>query len=337
MKLKDTGQLLQHLNPLAAAYLISGDEPLLLQEAGDLVRQAARQQGFEERQVFHAEGNFNWQNVLDEANALSLFASRKILEIRLTTKPSDKGAAIKALLDNPSADNLILIVSPRLDANTQKTAWVKALEKTGVWLPLWPIDKSRYPDWLKQRSQKLRLTLQPAALSLLAQQTEGNLLAAVQELEKLKLLGLKSIELETLEQAIGNSARFDTFSLIDTCLLGDLAAAIRMLNGLKAEGTEAILILGAMLHKIHQLINLKSIAAQDLDQAFRRQGIWPNQQAPFKHALRALSRAQLYQSLKIAEEIDQAIKGSGDNPWRLLQELLILLSGQSLLKPTLFS
>lgn len=330
MKLNSINQLKQSLQPLASAYLISGDEPLLVQEACDLIRQAAREQGFEERQVFHAEANFNWQNVIDEANALSLFASRKVLEIRLAGKPSDKGNAIKELLAKPNPDNLLLIISPRLDAATQKTAWVKACEQSGVWLPIWPVDRDFYLSWITQRSQQAGLNLDREALNFLAQQTEGNLLAAVQELEKLKLLGLSSINQETIEQAIGNSARFDAFGLTDACLLGDLTTATRMLNGLKAEGTEAIMILGALLRKIRQLISLKSESSYNLSEALRRQGVWPKQQPPYKHALENLSVVQLHQALGIAETIDHAIKGSGEDPWRLLHELLILLSGKQL-------
>lgn len=330
MKLNNISQLVQHLKPVAGAYLISGDEPLLVQEACDLIRAAAREQGFEERQVFHVEANFNWQSVLDEANAMSLFSSRKVLEIRLNAKPSDKGQALKELTAQPNPDNLILVISPRLDAATQKTAWVKALEQQGVWLPIWPIERNNYLGWLQQRCQKAGLTLERNALDLLAQQTEGNLLAAVQEIEKLSLLKLSNIDLATLEQAIGNSARFDAFGLADACLLGNIADASRMLNGLKAEGTEAIMILGALLRKIHQLFALKSTPSSELATAFKQQGIWPKQQAPFKQALHQLSISDLNQALRKCEQIDHAVKGSGEDPWRLLHELILLLSNKAL-------
>lgn len=318
---------------LAPAYLISGDEPLLVQEACDQLRLAARQQGFEERLVFHADNSFSWQHLADEANALSLFATRRILEVRLSGKPSDKGTAFKNIISLASPDNLLLVISPRLDASTQKTTWVKAFESSGVWLPIWPIERSQYPSWLQQRCQQAGLQVERAAIILLAEQTEGNLLAAVQEIEKLKLLGLNSIDAESMQQAISDNARFDAFGLSDMAMLGKLATASRMLNGLKAEGVEPILILGALVRKIRQLLELKQLPTQERAAAFKRMGIWPKQQPPIQAALKQLSLATLHQALQKAETIDAAVKGSGEDIWRLLHELIALIAGFGVLQP----
>ena len=250
---------------LAPVYLISGDDPLLIMEASDDIRAAARKAGIDERDLFHAEGSFDWNHLRDEASAMSLFASRRVLEVRIPNgKPSDKGEALLALINNPNPDNLLLIVCPRLDSSMQRAAWVKAAEKQGVWLPLWPIERNDYPGWLKRRLQQAGLQIEPAALALLAQQTEGNLLAAVQEIEKLRLLGTQSISEDLIQQAIGDSSRFDAFGLADACLLGQLAEAVRILNHLQAEGVEAIMILGALLRKIRQLLALKPLSGQQL-------------------------------------------------------------------------
>lgn len=316
---------------LAPVYLISGDDPLLLMEACDDIRAAARKAGIDERELFHAEGNFDWSHLRDEASAMSLFASRRVLEVRIPNgKPSDKGATLLELINNPNPDNLLLLVCPRLDSTQQKTAWVKAAEKQGVWLPLWPIERHDYPGWLKRRLQQAGLQIEPAALALLAQQTEGNLLAAVQEIEKLRLLGTRSINEELVQQAIGDSSRFDAFALADACLLGHLAEAVRMLNHLRAEGVEAIMILGALLRKIRQLLALKPLSGQQLSEAFSKQKIWPKQQGPFKKALQNLSQPQLEQALLLAEKVDQAVKGSGEDPWRLLSELVVVLTNVKL-------
>lgn len=316
---------------LAPVYLISGDDPLLLMEACDDIRAAARKAGIDERELFHAEGNFDWSHLRDEASAMSLFASRRVLEVRIPNgKPSDKGATLLELINNPNPDNLLLLVCPRLDSTQQKTAWVKAAEKQGVWLPVWPIERHDYPGWLKRRLQQAGLQIEPAALALLAQQTEGNLLAAVQEIEKLRLLGTRSINEELVQQAIGDSSRFDAFALADACLLGHLAEAVRMLNHLRAEGVEAIMILGALLRKIRQLLALKPLSGQQLSEAFSKQKIWPKQQGPFKKALQNLSQPQLEQALLLAEKVDQAVKGSGEDPWRLLSELVVVLTNVKL-------
>lgn len=318
---------------LAPAYLISGDEPLLIQEAADQLRLAARQQGFEERLVFHADAGFDWRSLADEANALSLFASRRILEVRLSGKPSDKGTVFKDIINLASPDNLLLVISPRLDASTQRTTWVKAFESSGVWLPVWPIDRGQYPGWLHQRCQQAGLQVERSAIILLAEQTEGNLLAAVQEIEKLKLLGLTSIDADTMQQAISDNARFDAFGLSDMAMLGKLATASRMLNGLKAEGVEPILILGALVRKIRQLLALKHLPSSERAAAFKKMAIWPKQQPPFQTALKNLNSAMLHQALQLAEEIDAAVKGSGEDVWRLLHELITLLAGFGALQP----
>lgn len=320
-------QLLQ--KGLSSTYLVSGDEPLLVLEACQQIRQAAHQQGFDERQVFHAEAGFDWAGLADEANAMSLFANRRILEVRIKNgKPSDKGAVLKQIIAAQNPDNLLLIVCPRLDPASQRTAWVKAAEETGIFLPIWPIDRNQYMGWLKHRIQMAELQIEPPALAMLAHHTEGNLLAAVQEIEKLKLLGESNISLEVLTEAITNNSRFNAFQLADTCMLGNIANSSHILAQLKAEGIEPILILAALVRKVRQLISLKPLQPQQLATAFKKQGIWPKQQPPFQQALQNLHMEQLHAALRKAEAIDHAVKGSGEDPWRLLHELVILISGK---------
>ncbi len=313
---------------LAPCYLVSGDDPLLVMEACDEIRAAARKAGVEERELFHAEAGFDWRHLLEEANAMSLFASRRILEVRIGNgKPSDKGAAIQQILDNPNPDNLLLIICPRLDSTIQRSAWFKAVDKAGVFLPIWPIERSQYPGWLKRRLQIAGLQIEPPALAALAHQTEGNLLAAVQEVEKLRLLGTTTINEEMINEAIGDSSRFDAFGLADTCLLGNLAEASRILSHLKGEGVDALMILGALTRKIRQLIAMQDLGGQQLSEAFKAQNIWPKQQPPYKKALQNLRAPQLNAALRKAEKTDAAIKGSGDDTWPLLSELTVLLTG----------
>ncbi|MAD44991.1 MAG: DNA polymerase III subunit delta [Oceanospirillaceae bacterium] len=316
---------------LAGCYLVAGDEPLLVMEACDEIRAAARAAGIEERELFHAEAGFDWRQLQEEANAMSLFASRRILEVRIPNgKPSDKGNALKEILEHPNPDNLLLIVCPRLDAASQRSAWFKAVEKAGVFLPVWPIDRNQYPGWLKRRIQMAGLQFDPAALAALAHQTEGNLLAAVQEIEKLRLLGNPHITEEIIHDAIGDSSRFDAFALADSCLLGNLAEASRILSHLRSEGLEPLMILGALTRKIRQLIALHGLPGPQLSEAFKKQNVWPKQQPPYKKALQRLSAQDLHAALQVAEQADSAAKGSGDDPWRLLNELTVLLTGVKL-------
>lgn len=316
---------------LAPCYLVSGDDPLLVMEACDAIRAAARAAGIEERELFHAEAGFEWRNLLEEANAMSLFASQRVLEVRIANgKPSDKGAALQQLAEHPAPDNILLIVCPRLDSTAQRSGWFKALEKTGVFLPVWPIERNEYPGWLKRRLQQAGLQIEPAALAALAHQTEGNLLAAVQEIEKLRLLGTHLVTEDMINEAIGDSSRYDAFGLADTCLLGNLAEASRILAHLKAEGVDVLMILGALTRKIRQLIAMHGMSGQQLSEAFKSQNIWPKQQPPYKKALHNLNIRDLHSALHKAEAADGAAKGAGGDPWLLLSELTVLLTGVKL-------
>lgn len=209
---------------LAPIYLISGDEPLLVQEACDQIRSSARQQGFNERVLYHGDKSFDWSQLLSEANSLSLFADRKILELRIDNgKPGDAGS--KALVEyasQPSEDNLLLIVTPKLDGNAQRSKWFKALDKVGVTVQIWPINEQQLPHWLEQRLRTAGLNADRDTISLLAAQVEGNLLAAAQEVEKLKLLAPEGqVTPEMVSGMVTDSARYDVFSLIDKALHGD--------------------------------------------------------------------------------------------------------------------
>ena len=332
MKLKPE-QLNSHLQQgLAPIYIVAGDEPLIVQEVCDQIRAASRHHGIEERELMHAEAGFDWTELLDQANAMSLFASRRLLEVRIPNgKPSDKGKVLQMVAEQPNPDNTLLVVCPRLDAATQKTKWFKTLEAAGAFIAIWPIERRQLPGWLQRRIQAAGLTASQDAVSLLAQRVEGNLLAAVQEIEKLRMMGVQQISADLIDDSAADSARYDAFGLADACLLGNIADASRILSHLKTEGTDAIMILGALVRKIRQLISLKAYPAQKMTEAFKSQNIWPKQQPPFKAAVSRLTQNDLYNCLQTAEQIDCAIKGDGNDPWLLLSRLTELLTGVRLL------
>ena len=319
----------QQLDPI---YLIAGDEPLLIQEICDNLRAACQQQGITERELMHAEAGFDWGHLLQEANAMSLFSSRRLIEVRIPNgKPSDKGAALLELAQQPNPDNVLLVVCPRLDAGTQKTKWVKAIEKSGVFTPVWPIDRKQLPGWLQRRLQQAGLSATPEAVAHLAHRVEGNLLAAVQEIEKLRLMGETHLTAEIIDDAIGDSSRYDAFTLADACLHGNFKDAYNVLHHLQSEGNEPIMLLGALTMKVRQLANLKAVPSGKINDAFKQNNIWPKQQAPFKAALSRLSLEEVYGCIKLLESIDRAIKGDGEDPWLLLNQLIEQLSGRQLL------
>ncbi|HEY2201997.1 MAG TPA: DNA polymerase III subunit delta, partial [Solirubrobacteraceae bacterium] len=235
------GQLAHTLLP---AYLVSGDEPLQAAEAADAIRARAREAGFSEREVHFIERAGDWDDVRGSAANLSLFGARRLVEIRLASgKAGVAGnAALLALLKIRDPDTLFLVLTPRLDRDAQSTEWVRTLEAHGAWVQVWPVDAQRFSGWLKGRARKLGLELDAQALELLAARTEGNLLAAHQELSKLALLGARgAVTADAVLAGVGDSARFDVFQLGEAVLGGQTPRALRMLAGLRAEGTEPTL------------------------------------------------------------------------------------------------
>jgi DNA polymerase-3 subunit delta len=246
----------------ARAYLVSGDEGLLVGEAADAIRARVKRAGFDEREVHFIERVADWEGVRASSNNLSLFGSRKLIELRLPSgKPGVGGSnAIVDLLKDPSPDNVYLMITGKLERESQGAAWVKAFEATGAWLPVWPIEVAKLPQWLRSRAATLDLELDEDAVRFVVERTEGNLLAAHQELEKLRLLAPESgaakaekvrVDLATAQAGIGDSARFDVFQLGEAALAADVPRALRIIAGLRSEGVEPTLALWSLSREIH--------------------------------------------------------------------------------------
>ena len=238
------GQLAERLLPV---YLVAGDEPLLVTEALDAIRARARALGFDEReQLFIDRTAAVWEHALGAAQTRSLFASRRILEIRMAGgKPGHGAASLLKLIAAAGDDLLLLIATGRLDYDAQGAQWLQAVQQRGAWVPVSPIEAAQFPDWLRRRLRVAGLELSADAVSLLAEATEGNLLAAHQEVEKLLLRygsGAR-LGLNELADAFGDSARFDVLRLTQAIGAGDAARALRVLAGLRAEGDEPVRVL----------------------------------------------------------------------------------------------
>lgn len=318
---------------LAPIYLVSGDEPLLIQEACDSIRAAARKQGFSERELYHADTSFDWSQLSGAVNSLSLFAEKKIIELRMPSgKPGDKGTKIlQEYAQSPAPDNLLLIITDKLDGATQKSKWFKAIEDAGQHIQVWPITPAQLPRWISQRLQQAGLQADAAAIELLCSRIEGNLLAAVQEIEKLKLLATQPfITYELMASAVADSARYDVFGLCDKALHGDVRATAKTLQGLKTEGTEPIAILWALTRDIRILIQIAQETSQgkSFDWAAKQAGVWDKRQPLVQAAIRRLKPAQLQQMLRKANGIDKAIKGMRNaEPWDELLDLVLNMAG----------
>jgi DNA polymerase-3 subunit delta len=289
---------------LSPSYLISGDEPLLGGEAADAVRARARAAGFTEREVHFIERASDWDDVRASASNLSLFAARRVLEIRLASgKPGSAGnAALVALLAARDPDTLFLILAPRLDRDAQSAEWVRWLETHGAWVQIWPVDAQRLVAWLRGRARRLKLEVSEPALELLAARTEGNLLAAHQELTKLTLLvGSAALTPEDVAASVADSARFDVFQLGEAVLAGDAPRALRMLAGLRAEGTERTLVLWALTKALRDVWNALEGGG--------RVPAWQRQGAVLAQALKRAPRLPFATLALRAGRADRMIKG----------------------------
>jgi len=323
------GQLKKGLAPL---YIISGDEPLLVQEAADLVRKQAREAGCHERIVMNVEKGFDWNSLLQESSGMSLFADKRLLELRLPTgKPGDAGGkALRAYAEAPSSDDVLLIVAGKVDTKSQQTKWYKTVEAAGVAVPIWPMDVSQLPAWITRRMKASKMQPTGDAALVLAERVEGNLLACAQEIDKLFLIhGAAEIDAEMIVDAVANSARFDIFGLVDTALSGNGERVARMMSGLRSEGVEPVLVLWALAREIRTLASMSFEVARGTspDQVMRNQRVWEKRKPLIKRGLRRSPR-QWWYLLHRAGQIDRMIKGQATgNVWDELLELSLMLSG----------
>ena len=244
---------------LKSIYLVSGDEQLLVDEACDDIVAAATGLGFDERTVFEAVARAPWDDLFADAGNLSLFATKRLLDLRIPPRGLDRAgsAAIREYLKAPLADTLVLCRAARLDWRQRSNAWYTAIDKAGAVIPVWPVSGRDLPRWLEGRCRREGLELDRDALSALAERVEGNLLAAVQEIAKLKLLhGAGRIGVDEIASGVGDAAHFDTFELIDAALAGRAARVQRMLRILTQEGVAVFMVIAALANQLQRAAEL---------------------------------------------------------------------------------
>jgi DNA polymerase-3 subunit delta len=340
-------QLNQHLQKgLRSLYTLHGDEPLLIQEAADAIRAAARAQGYTERTVHTVAGaHFDWSEVLAAGGSLSLFADRQIVEIRVPSgKPGKEGSpALQQLAQNAQGNDstLTLVLLPRLDKATRSGAWFAALENFGVTLQVEPVERGALPQWIAQRLQQQGQRVASGeegqrTLQFFADRVEGNLLAAHQEIQKLALLYPSAggeadvLSFEQVENAVLNVARYDVFKLSEAVLGGQVARVQRMLDGLQAEGEAEVLVHYTLAEDIRALKRVKDAVSggRPLPVALREQRVWGIKERLFERVLPRLSTTTLDNLLHSAHLVDGIVKGLKvpDWPtdgWQALQRLAL--------------
>ena len=317
---------------LAPISWVHGDEPLLRIEATDHLRAAMRQSGFQEREVFNVERGFKVDALLAETQALSLFASSRIIELRLNGKPTKElGAALGQAAATLDASTRILLSGPRLDRATTETAWFRELDRHALIVPVYPIERAKLPQWIAQRLGRQNQKADPQTLDFLAERVEGNLLAAHQEIRKLGLLFSEGpLPADGVREAVLNVARYDAFGLADAMLAGDIARTLRTLEGLRAEGEAPPLVLWALGDAIRNLARLSEGRASGRAPAsmMRELRIFGPREALYQRALQRLDAGRLERALQAAAGIDRIAKGiSPGDAWSEMMSLATSLAG----------
>jgi DNA polymerase-3 subunit delta len=319
-------------NNLAPCYLVSGDEHLLVAEALDSIRAAARDRGFTQRESHVATQWFDWSSLAASSSNLSLFAERRIIELRLPTgKPGRVGSSeIVDLVERLGPELMLIISAPKLDTSASSSKWVKAIDSNGIFLPVWPVGVRELPEWIAARMRVAGLEPDRAAARLIADRVEGNLLAASQEIEKLRLLlGEGPISAEDVANAVADSSRYDVYKLVDAALAGDARRALRILGGLRAEGVEPVIVFWALGRELRLLAGLSDAVRQriDLGQAMQKARVWRNRQGLVRSCVSRAPADTFHRLLKAVGQGDAAAKGRlRADPWQVANDVVLGLA-----------
>ncbi len=315
---------------LDRVYLIAGQEPLLVEEACDAVRAGARGAGVGERLVLEADARFDWSQLGSATETGSLFATQRLVEVRLPSgKPGREGGAALREFVEQDGEDILLVKCDAWDMGSEKTAWAKALDAAGVYVPCWKVKPQRLPQWIAQRLSSRRIQADQPACRFLAERLEGNLLAAAQEIERLALLYPGGqVGLEEVRAAVADSARFDSFRLIELVFAGQAGPAVRCIRGLREADTPMPMIVGALARELQTIGNFQLLTrTQSAGQAFKTLGIWKSRQQPVADAARRISPALVRQTLARLSELDLLSKSTGREMfWLRLERLCVALA-----------
>jgi len=313
--------------------LLASSEPLLLRDWLDEARQALGEAGFEDIQNLQFESGFDWHELLQESGMMSLFSAQKCRIVNLPGgKPGTDGSkVIQQLCESADADSVYIFVVPALDRQARNSAWCKAIAAHGRIIELKAVSEASLADWLIERARRKGVGIDLQAAQFLAERTEGNLLAADQELEKLaiRFAGRDSLEFELIEDSIAQSARYSHYLLVDACLGGDARRALRILRSLEAEGYVTVQLRWALQHSLQQLDELKQAQRGTRlgDRDWRKMGIWREKQRLYQAALSRLDSARIERLLQSCATLDRLGKGQQDSEypgqdWRELESLV---------------
>lgn len=310
---------------LAPVYFISGDEPQQLGELADAIRKSAKERDFSAREIFFADKSFDWKQLNVSADNFSIFADKKIIDLRLLTgTPGAEGAkALTAYCQRLPEDTLLLITAGKIGKDAQKSSWFQALDKVGCVIQIWPLTGQGLLRWIQERMQQRGILPEPEAVKILADRVEGNLLAAAQEIEKLYVLyGAGKLSAQQVIDVVADSSRYDVFKLIESALSGKSDKVLKILSSLNAEGIAPAIVLWALTRETRILISYKAALGQgEKELILKKNGVWGERKLLIDSSAKRLAHAELNDVLVLGAKADRQIKGQqqGD-AWETLLE-----------------
>lgn len=320
---------------LAPVYFLSGDEPLQLNEAADGIRQAAKQAGYDTRELLTVDAHFSWSDFSFAADSLSIFSEKKIIDLRLPSgKPGAEGSkALVNYCERLPEETILLLTTGKLEKSAKKSKWATTLEARGIAIQMWPLVGAGLAHWLEQRLKSKGLSTDKAGLRIIANRVEGNLLAAAQEIEKLYVLyGEGSLSFAQVENVVADASRYDVFNLVDAALSGRVERVLKILSGIRQEGVAEPIVLWALAREVRHLIHIKAQleVGQPRQSVFMKYQVWDKRQKLVMHALGKLNKQQLMQMLLVAAKADRQMKGqeTGDC-WETLLQICLMLAGSA--------
>ncbi len=323
---------------LPRVILLNGNEPLLVEEALDRVRGVLKEQGFSERLRYQLETGFDWSQLTGVGQAMSLFAERRIVELRVPKSLGTAGTkAITDYCENASEDDILIVMMPALDKRQRSAKWVKAIESVGWLADGHDVSLQQFPAWLRQRLQSRALRVESGVIELMTEQLEGNVMAAAQEVDKLQVLAKDgALTLKLVTDSLADQARFDVYALTDSCLLGDFSRVLRIKNRLQSEGVEPVIMVWALVREIRTLAAISSgmQRGQNKSMLFKQYRIWSKRESLVNTALNRLATPTLHDLLQRAAYLDQSVKGQRylevGNLWFQIEQLCCRFCGVEL-------
>lgn len=324
---------------LAPVYFISGDEPQQLGELADAIRKSAKERDFTAREIFFADKLFDWKQLNVSADTFSIFADKKIIDLRLPTGTpgAEGGKALAAYCKRLPEDTLLLITAGKITKDAQKSSWFQAIDKIGCVIQVWPLTGQDLLRWIQDRLQQRGITTESGAVKILADRVEGNLLAAAQEIEKLYVLyGAGKLSTQQIIDVVADSSRYDVFKLVESALSAQADKVLKILSSLKAEGIASAIVLWALMREARILIGYKAGQGQaEKEMVLKKNGIWGERKRLLDVSAKRLTHSELNQVLVLGAKADRQIKGQqqGD-AWETLLEASLVLASVSVLAKT---